>query len=649
MPDTRRLLSALQTLHADNTTGDISPQDNRDFLVSTYANAENIRNHGAVGDGVADDTTPFQAACAAAALAGVAVFFPAGIYLVKDGYTTATANEGIHMIGEGIHRSTTPPLSRIKFAPTATTKYLINTTLTCDLVVTDLQFEGVDPVDAGEMKMFRIASNCRHLFTRCVFEGNHHWSTYYETTADCQSSSYRDVQWGNCGTLGSASNVLFGTLLLLDNCNHESNVIVNTRLVVMDLRGWRQVQTVNLVLEGTLPADGTWTVIDIDHGATSAQLSNQNAGADCDGLWIEFGGNQPLHSVRMNGTICSFRQPFGLWAAATTLRLDNGSVCIVTGTTFSSDLLDPSTGAATFDDVYSRLIIEKTKVREVAGSLAPNPQVTLHDVFNMSTKLTTNVLVDTINNEVMYEWRGDLLRDNSVITHPAVSSTAHLRTIIPDATYGRLINIEKNGAAMPLWSITITAPAEWDGMTCQLQMYTKFPTATGGTFYKINTSGTVSEGLLDPVTQNAFKWYNLQIRFPVGGGALKFEVLSDHTTSSNPIQIAALRVSVGDAFGQFPSFAKETVTAVATLADDATPSVVGVKFAKSGGTTTITDFDDGVVGDSFTFLAAHSVTITDGTNMLLNGSANFVMVAGDTLTLAMIDDQVWEEVARKTN
>jgi len=36
MVDTRRTLAALQTLHADNTAGDISPQDNRDFLFSVF-------------------------------------------------------------------------------------------------------------------------------------------------------------------------------------------------------------------------------------------------------------------------------------------------------------------------------------------------------------------------------------------------------------------------------------------------------------------------------------------------------------------------------------------------------------------------------------------------------------------------------------
>jgi len=88
---------------------------------------------------------------------------------------------------------------------------------------------------------------------------------------------------------------------------------------------------------------------------------------------------------------------------------------------------------------------------------------------------------------------------------------------------------------------------------------------------------------------------------------------------------------------------------VTTLANDATPTVLNVVLAKTGGTTTITDFDDGVVGQTFALLSGHAVTITDGTNMLLEGSANFVMADGDVLTLTMFNDQVWEEVARKTN
>lgn len=88
---------------------------------------------------------------------------------------------------------------------------------------------------------------------------------------------------------------------------------------------------------------------------------------------------------------------------------------------------------------------------------------------------------------------------------------------------------------------------------------------------------------------------------------------------------------------------------VVTLADDATPSVQAANAFKTGGTTTITDFDDGVVNQEITILSAHAITITDGTNILLNGSVNYVMAAGDTLTLRMFNDQVWEETSRKVN
>lgn len=85
---------------------------------------------------------------------------------------------------------------------------------------------------------------------------------------------------------------------------------------------------------------------------------------------------------------------------------------------------------------------------------------------------------------------------------------------------------------------------------------------------------------------------------------------------------------------------------VHTLANDATPSVRTSTLWRTGGTTTITDFDDGVVGKTIQILADHSITITDNSNILLSGTTNFNMTPGDTLTLTMFDDQVWQEISR---
>ncbi len=89
-----------------------------------------------------------------------------------------------------------------------------------------------------------------------------------------------------------------------------------------------------------------------------------------------------------------------------------------------------------------------------------------------------------------------------------------------------------------------------------------------------------------------------------------------------------------------------TITA---LANDATPTVADRNVFLTGGTTTITDFDDGVEGQSIEIHAEHSVTITDGTNIFLSGSANFDMTSTDTLTLRQKADGKWYETGRGDN
>ncbi len=94
-----------------------------------------------------------------------------------------------------------------------------------------------------------------------------------------------------------------------------------------------------------------------------------------------------------------------------------------------------------------------------------------------------------------------------------------------------------------------------------------------------------------------------------------------------------------------------TVTnVIPALANDATPSIIaGGDQWLTGGTTTITDVDDGHIRQIIIIIAEHSVTITDGTNIFLNGSANFDMTSTDTLTLIQKADRKWYEVGRGDN
>lgn len=92
--------------------------------------------------------------------------------------------------------------------------------------------------------------------------------------------------------------------------------------------------------------------------------------------------------------------------------------------------------------------------------------------------------------------------------------------------------------------------------------------------------------------------------------------------------------------------ANTTVEPIITLADEATPSISAGTIFITGGTTTITDFDDGVAGQVITVIAEHSLDITDGTNIFLDGSANWSMTATDTLTLICKADNKWYELSR---
>lgn len=84
------------------------------------------------------------------------------------------------------------------------------------------------------------------------------------------------------------------------------------------------------------------------------------------------------------------------------------------------------------------------------------------------------------------------------------------------------------------------------------------------------------------------------------------------------------------------------------LDNTGTPSVDGKSFWTTGGTTAITAFADGAIGQIIIILALHNITITDGATIVLSGSANYAMNSGDTLML-INKANVWYEIGRSDN
>ncbi|MHC4266811.1 MAG: hypothetical protein ACYSUK_12910 [Planctomycetota bacterium] len=97
-----------------------------------------------------------------------------------------------------------------------------------------------------------------------------------------------------------------------------------------------------------------------------------------------------------------------------------------------------------------------------------------------------------------------------------------------------------------------------------------------------------------------------------------------------------------------PKSRRATVTVDSS---DATPSVAESKCFILNDSTTITNFDDGQVGDIIHIMAAGSSTSVHdidhaATKIILAGKENFKMRQFDTLTLAMFQDQKWVEISR---
>ena len=112
---------------------------------------------------------------------------------------------------------------------------------------------------------------------------------------------------------------------------------------------------------------------------------------------------------------------------------------------------------------------------------------------------------------------------------------------------------------------------------------------------------------------------------------------------------ANLKLEIGDEIQCHDSFAYNDII---TLFTSATPdvkdgNVFEMDGARSPGTT-ITDFTNSVSGQMIVFRATNSlVTISNGTSIQLDGSANFAMSTGDIITLMDFSGK-WHEVSRMT-
>ncbi|HHZ94261.1 MAG TPA: hypothetical protein EYN67_01600, partial [Flavobacteriales bacterium] len=221
----------------------------------------NVKQWGATGDGVTDDRLAIFAAMDYVSAISGTLYFPIGDYRMTAGYTNSGANNDIRLLGEGVNRENlkTPQVgSTITLDSTNPGTFFYKQSSRHFLQVEGMIFRSAQY--AGNRKYFIFDSGgAVHNFQNVNFENVEKPINY---TANCyfQNAAFRDVQFRASGTFHSESNSIIGTLLLLDNVNHESTVPLNSDKVVCDLRGIREIQGTNFLLEGSLAETG-WTII----------------------------------------------------------------------------------------------------------------------------------------------------------------------------------------------------------------------------------------------------------------------------------------------------------------------------------------------------------------------------------------------------
>jgi hypothetical protein len=179
-----------------------------------------------------------------------------------------------------------------------------------------------------------------------------------------------------------------------------------------------------------------------------------------------------------------------------------------------------------------------------------------------------------------------------------------------------------DSSGLPLVSGTITTQDPDDD-----SVKASYPTAADADASTNGTSGNITLNARGEPTSTQY-W---------GRDGNEYKVIIKDSSGATLLSMTSLRL---------PGHSRRS--AVTFTSGDSTPTIIESDTFITAGTTAITDFDGGQVGDVRRILAASTITITHGSPVSLLGEVSFNMVAGDTLTLAMFNDQVWEEVSRST-
>jgi hypothetical protein len=254
-----------------------------------------VKDFGAVGDGVADDTAAIHAAINSVLTKNGSVFFPAGRYRVTSGYTNAT-NNSVSLVGENLdyYGSTAANSdgSCVILDSTDPASFFFHQSAGNNLNVSNMQFACAQYV--LDRKFFvQSASSVRHIFQNVHFSAVER-PIVYLTGTYFQLSSYTNVRFTNSGSFHSIAGTLIGTFMSIVNVDVEGTIPANTEKIICNLGGIRQIQALNFLIEPATPSSG-WIALFLRNDYDPAWTRFPNA--TFRGFWIEVTGSGLSNSV----------------------------------------------------------------------------------------------------------------------------------------------------------------------------------------------------------------------------------------------------------------------------------------------------------------------------------------------------------------
>lgn len=198
--------------------GSVTP---RSFAVR-FAEIFNVKDYGAVGDGITDDSAAIQAAVTAInSSIGGSVYFPAGTYAFSDGYVTPKSN--VRFFGDG-------GASILQKLSAATTDYIIksSTAATSNVLIENLAFSNLRSSASGTQGMLNFDGG---TYANIVVRNN----IFSGAAAYCDSCFFKAAAGKTLTNIEFSNNIVNSThrmgFEVINHDNTSSYNIVNVSVI----------------------------------------------------------------------------------------------------------------------------------------------------------------------------------------------------------------------------------------------------------------------------------------------------------------------------------------------------------------------------------------------------------------------------------